>query len=447
MRLSLRRAALALCCAAPMSMGYALAPLDIEKEAAAEDAPAAPALAVPLAVEVVDADTGKALDAGWTADASLRPAYSSVRLSVKVPPGYLTWEQPSYAAQVSRRAASAVATCPLHRELDLTLDVRGPKGKVPKKSQVDTVELTGGGDRRYVPCEEVAAGRFRVRGVAVLRGESLTIRGGGSLPDRRGHDEFVWGLCTFLVPIQGEARVKAQLLLEPFEEPPLVEQPRDHHSRLAGRGITSTTLVRGRFRPNHKNEWNRQVEQVGTGPLRVVAKTSDGQPARGAWIEVRAAQGATKVVETDAQGEVTLEAPLGSVQVWLVEPGLVPAMSPAQVRKESRPPVEVLEPTGGALDVVVQTEDGRAVPFARLDVQQPSGEPWIDIANGVQRIDDFTDAEGRRSLRRIEPGTVEVYATWGLKAGMARVKVAQGKRTEVRIVARPGQTFGAPSPR
>ena len=114
----------------------------------------------------------------------------------------------------------------------------------------------------------------------------------------------------------------------------------------------------------------------------------------------------------------------------------MPAIQPAEVTKAGFPEVEVREPLGGALDVLVVTEDGRPVPHARLDVDQPSGEPWIDLEGGVQRIDDFTDEAGRRSLRRVEPGAVVVHASWCLKSGMALVKVKDGKKTPVRIVVR-----------
>jgi hypothetical protein len=114
----------------------------------------------------------------------------------------------------------------------------------------------------------------------------------------------------------------------------------------------------------------------------------------------------------------------------------VPACRRTQVTKDGAAAVEVQEPVGGALDVLVVTEDGRPVPYARLDVEQPSGEPWIDLVKGVQRIDDFTDAEGRRSLGRLEPGEVEIYASWCLKAGMARVAIKNGERTDVRVVVR-----------
>jgi|GEM_PF-6786716 len=436
MRGPLLRPAVALFAGAVIFIGLGLTAYRAGREAEAEDEPVAKPLVIPCAVEVIDVETGKPLEAEWTPEGTLRHGYSSIRLSVTAPAGYVTWERPSYAAQISRLATSALALCPLHRELDLSIEVRGRKGKVPGKPHVNTVELTGGGDRRDVPSEEVAAGSFKVRGVAVLRGESLTIRGGGSVVDERGKDEFVWGIFTFVVPPRGEARVKGRLQLGPFEEPPVVFRTSDHMSRLGERGFTSTTLVRGRFRPNRKGGWERRVASVGSGPLRIVARTSDGQPARRTSIEIRTHDGGTKVLDTDERGEVAMQAPLGPVEVWLVEPGLVPAVRPAEVTKAGGPAVEVQEPIGGKLDVVVVTEDGRAVPCARLDVDLPSGEPWIDLTNGIQRIDDFTDAEGRRSLHRVEPGSVQVYATWCLKSGKASVRVADGKRAEVRIVVR-----------
>lgn len=230
--------------------------------------------------------------------------------------------------------------------------------------------------------------------------------------------------------------LEVRLPLGTQAEPARIESPKDHHDRLVETGILRTTLVRGRFRPNHKGVWERQVARVGTGSLGVVALRSDGQPARHAWIEVRTPEGGTSVVETDEAGRASLKAPLGPLQVCLVEAGLVPAVQPTRARKRGDVVVEIREPLGADLDVVVVMEDGRAVPYARLDVQQPSGEPWIDLEGGVQRIDAFTDQAGRRSLRRVEPGQVEVYASWCLKSGMARMDLKDGKRSKVRIVVR-----------
>lgn len=432
----LRRPSLTIGLVAALLVGSVLAPSRCAREVVAEDEPVAKPPDVPLTVQVVDADTGGALEAEWTVHGHVRVAYSSVTLSVNAPSGYVLWDRPNYAAQVTRLATSALAVCPLHRELDLTVELRGPRGEMPRRAQLDSVELSGSGEQRSLASDQDPPGTFRVRGVAVLRGESLTLRGGGELGKKRGEEGFVWGLATFRIPVQGAPRLKVRLPLGPQAEPARIEPPKDHHQRLVETRIASTTLVRGRFRPNRKGAWEQQVARVGTGSLSVVALRSDGQPARHAWIEVRTPEGGTRVVETDEAGRASLDAPLGPLQVCLVEPGLVPAVQPTRATKAGDVVIEVREPLGVDLDVVVVTEDGHAVPYARIDVQQPSGEPWIDLEGGVQRIDEFTDQAGRRSLRRVEPGKVEVYASWCLKSGMAHVDLKDGKRSKVRIVVR-----------
>ena len=59
---------------------------------------------------------------------------------------------------------------------------------------------------------------------------------------------------------------------------------------------------------------------------------------------------------------------------------------------------------------------------------------WFDCEGGLQRVDCLTDARGRRSIARVEPGPVQVHAAWFGQQGLVRVVVEDGATTRVRVV-------------
>lgn len=65
-----------------------------------------------------------------------------------------------------------------------------------------------------------------------------------------------------------------------------------------------------------------------------------------------------------------------------------------------------------------------------------SGGQVLDVADGVQRLDRYTDARGRRTFARVEPGQVTLHAAWGSRHGSETVTLRDGDRTSVRITAK-----------
>jgi hypothetical protein len=65
-----------------------------------------------------------------------------------------------------------------------------------------------------------------------------------------------------------------------------------------------------------------------------------------------------------------------------------------------------------------------------------AGARVFDVVDGVQRLDRFTDARGRRTFARVESGEVTVTASWGSRTGSATVTLRDGERRTLRLVAR-----------
>jgi hypothetical protein len=104
-------------------------------------------------------------------------------------------------------------------------------------------------------------------------------------------------------------------------------------------------------------------------------------------------------------------------------------------------------PAGGTLEVRVQDEAGRGLPYATLELGLPEALPWVDRLDGVQRLDPLTDASGQRILRALPVGTVTVRAYFGSRSADAQVEVADGSRQAITLVVpTPRPDDGAPPP-
>jgi hypothetical protein len=61
---------------------------------------------------------------------------------------------------------------------------------------------------------------------------------------------------------------------------------------------------------------------------------------------------------------------------------------------------------------------------------------FVDLEDGVQRLDAYVDHLGRRTLRRVEPGNVSLKATYGSRRAHVAAVVVDGRTTPVRMVVR-----------
>jgi hypothetical protein len=68
----------------------------------------------------------------------------------------------------------------------------------------------------------------------------------------------------------------------------------------------------------------------------------------------------------------------------------------------------------------------------------PTAGEVVDAETGVQRIDPYVDARGRRTLRALEPGVVTVEAAWASRRGTA----SRSGRTAGTLTANAGTRTG-----
>lgn len=143
-----------------------------------------------------------------------------------------------------------------------------------------------------------------------------------------------------------------------------------------------------------------------------------------------------RAVCLDPDGRARLDGlAAGRYVAKLREAGLVAVSAAVEVSANGVAPVDLVEPEGGTVDVVLVDADGRPLPFGTFSVDLPSGLTWLDVDDdGAQRIDVFTDAAGRRVLGHVESGEVEVYASWASRTAKTTVTVVDGGRAAARLV-------------
>lgn len=229
-------------------------------------------------------------------------------------------------------------------------------------------------------------------------------------------------------------------------------------------------------------------------PLELTVLGPDGRPAEGAWISnvriagrvldlpiVRADErGLLKVdgipflpgevVQTylvwrplDAVGTIASE---GKARPWDVEspvpsdpsrawttvvhlPGPVTS-SDDDLRIEERPEPEdafvardadgarigTVDPAWARGRVNVRCVDARGLPCpsAELEIEARHGDAIVDVTDGVQRLDSFTDEKGRRTFSRVPPDTIRVRARWGSRKGETIFDLRPGETKNVHVV-------------
>ncbi len=165
------------------------------------------------------------------------------------------------------------------------------------------------------------------------------------------------------------------------------------------------------------------------GALVVRALAPDGAPVPGAVVRV-----GERTLRADATGRARFEglAP-GPFTAAVLGAGATGSAS-GTVAPGRTTELELRPGRGGTLDVELVDADGNAIPMGSLRVVQPSGLPWLDVARGVQRLDPFTDARGRRTLEGVETGRLTVRGSYGTRTASVEVELAEGQRVPVRLV-------------
>lgn len=168
------------------------------------------------------------------------------------------------------------------------------------------------------------------------------------------------------------------------------------------------------------------------GRVRVRVLAADGRRIARAEVSTGALS-----VETNMSGLVDLE-PLapGARQLRFSVPGGFRWSATVEVKSGETVVVETREPEAGQLDVEVADDEGRACPFAPIQISAAGPSGAFDVEDGVQRLDHFTDADGRRSFRRVAPGEVTLETWWRGRIARTKVVVEERGRVTARIVVR-----------
>jgi hypothetical protein len=301
---------------------------------------------------------------------------------------------------------------PLRREVRVVALLTDALGK-PIEGKVDWVTIAGV-HRTFDGSEDRPEfladrrGLVDVPGVPFLRGETLDLDASGADPATGG---VLAGSARILLSDHPADRVLATIVLEPVET---FEFPEGHGGfGCGGSGCDSVSLD-------------------SVGALDVLVLRRDGTPAASAEVHVwpKACR------QTNAFGRVVIEeVPVGKRRVALRQPGLVPTATTVEVEADRTTYVVLREPEGSEVEVTVVDDEGRPLPFATVEVEQPSDVEWLDLDDaGTQRFDAYTDHVGRRTFAHLEPGKVEFSAAWASRKGTLEAELSDRSSERVRIV-------------
>jgi len=324
---------------------------------------------------------------------------------LSAPSGYVAWDDADWDVGIGKWTRKLTAVYPLRREAEVTVAVLDHTGRPEPDAGIEYFAVAG----RTVEAqhtEPAGTGRFRLRGVPFLRDEPLTVK--ATAPYLR----YPVVQQTAL-PSHPADRTEIQLVL-----PEPGSQPKRDLIPLGG-GSSSSFRCRGR------GSFRR-------GGLDIKVLRHDGSPASGALVKV-----GFRSRRLNGHGVFRDERfPVGTYAVRTHTIGLLPVSGTVEVREGETATLVLRESQGGAVDVRVVDAQGRSVSFAELRLELPSGAAWVDEKDGIQRIDPFTDHQGRRRLVRVETGTVKIRARWASRRGEAEVDVREDDVTRVTLVVR-----------
>ena len=369
------------------------------------------------------------VDWNWGVEVASPPISTPVgSITVRPPSGYcapgpvdgMPYGLHELSQLLAAGVREAVAVVPLHREAVLHLRVLGPDDRPAVGAAVRSVVV----GRRRGAVEDVGPGEFRVLGIPHLPGEPVAIAIDWIVEGAVATRAIEPGPPTETEEVRGIEDVDAPDATSVV--PADLSRPWSVVLRLTG--PTGPRIVDHNETDNDlpTEEWlSAGSDHVPAGTVRVTVLGWDGRPVAGATVFGHA---------TDADGVVVLSRILsGECEFWTRPDGRFPARAAAVVPEGGQVDVVLREPVGAILDVLVTDAEGDPRPSALLTV---SGARVFDVVDLVQRLDRFTDARGRRTFARVEPGDVTVHASWGSRHGSATVTLRDGERASLHIVAK-----------
>ncbi len=298
---------------------------------------------------------------------------------------YVLWDTDSLSGALAAGVSDVVVHLPLRRAMALDVAVLDPTGRPAQGATVVAVWVGGarlGGAPWSVNADGIARGRDPLparRGTG--RGGQLDPRSGtagrragaGRRTVRRGAGAYA---CprTQLRPLGGDRATRRAPLLH----------PRPQRIGQRPRGVVRARTIDA----SDGFAWAARVRVVGI----------DGRPVARATVTV-----GPDVGTTAADGTVTVERVLaGDLPVTVRAFGHFPMSGSVRVVADRTTDVELREPVGATLDVLVVNGDGRRPDGGSLRRPHREHDPAVR-RDRWRAADDFTDARGRRSVRASRP--------------------------------------------
>ena len=365
-------------------------------------------------------------------------------LQLDVPEGYAAWQDPEPEFTIPDDIRSLKLHYPLYPLLPVVVhlvDERGHALGEDAAVQCALVphadRLAGGGDATEALAErdtllvgaQAAKGRARFEIPRVV-GEPLRIAA-ITRSTRRTRRAGVW---RGFVPRADVARLVVEL--------PLVEDSADGFlfQFSDDMGLTENSFASpGPAAPT----------PAATGTLAVQCARHDGSPAAGVQVTARGPlwrqRQDDEVVEARYECQAHTDAE-GRAQWEDIAAGTWDIMYTAHLRATARVTVHpgrsetlrMKEPRGGTLELHVVDATGRSIAFATLSTRHETSQGnWRPAPEGTHlRVDRTCGPHGRRTLRRLHPGTHTVYAQRGAHTGQARVQITDSATSALTLVLR-----------
>lgn len=371
------------------------------------------------------------------------PYWERATVIVEPPSGYVAWDETDLDLTiVAPFAASLEYRYPLRREVVVALVV--DKGATQSQRELVICALVMANKTRYYSGTELRArDGGLVQGVPAFRGETVCLLAASpgnwssvaELVAQAG--SHVHSQQQFHIPgafwIEGTMSESPERRLQILLASSGVAGPCGfvHTSRDGEDGVT-LYVDRGDHPFMEAIYHGPTQPRLGRGcQVRVRALRATGVPAVGASVSL-----SRERCIADGDGiALFVDVPPGPAELRLWGSGVLSTSDAVTVPAEENCLLTLTEREGGTLHIHVVDANGRGLPFARLD----TGMHDVDLtgpARNIQRLDWFTDEQGRRTFHQVDPGPTDVRAYWGDRRGEADVAVRESAETSVRVVLR-----------
>ncbi len=349
---------------------------------------------------------------------------TTVTCRVEAPRGFVARKEASWSTTIHPLAQRLVATYPLRPAVEVILLV--PPEGMPYRAEDWEGTVTVAGVALENPELHVdAQGRLHVQGGAHIVGDRVEVSGTLAKRFQASGEGFIGGdprdpvlVPLSLVAIGPPADPAGFVLLEGSTFDWNVVTGAGIRLRVADLSTGSLRVVaigeQDGVAPGFTNV--RVLERMPPAPprrapLAVRAVAWHGGPAAGAILRL-----GDQELTADAQGRATfLDVPDGQASIQVLGAGASTTI-PLEVGPGARPETVLVAPVGGTLEIEVVDSEGRPLPYAHVELTQSGDLPHMDCVDGVQRLDPYTDAAGRRTLRFVTPGPVKVRAYYGTRS-------------------------------